>query len=444
MKDAWIMKTTLLITLGALVSITASARTLAIAELGAKPDGTTDNTAVLQKAIDTCAAEGGGTVLVAGGTFMTYTLYPKSNVRIQIEAGATLKGGPDPLKYPEFEPSPFWKSERALRFNRRAMFYAVNQRNIAITGKGTIDGSSELFHHEVSPGNWKRNHDQQITGRNILFVGCKDVELSDILIYHPSGWSMWILDCDRVQIHKIKVETHRLFPNGDGIHLGSCRDVTISDCMIDSEDDALILRAYQEVLNEPKALERVVIANCILRSNRACAVRVGWTGDYEIRDCSLSNIIVPYARLGIQMWLPSWHSVQPDPVRGPLGPPPPPEASLKPFAIENLRFSNFTLVSPTESIRIEFPADAKVSRVKDLYFSDMKITAGAYPFIAVKPSDHVSDIHFSNVEFFLKRDASFEVKRFSETPWFKNVRNATFDRVRFIDEMQNQPHVSNP
>ena len=55
------------------------------------------------------------------------------------------------------------------------MFYAVNQRNIAISGKGTIDGSSELFHHEVSPGAWKRNHDQQITGRNILFVGCKDV-----------------------------------------------------------------------------------------------------------------------------------------------------------------------------------------------------------------------------------------------------------------------------
>ena len=93
---------------------------------------------------------------------------------------------------------------------------------------------------------------------------------------------------------------------------------------------------------------------------------------------------------------------------------------------------------------MEFPADAKVSRVKNLYFSDMKITAGAYPVIAVKPADNVSDIHFSNVEFFLKREASFEAKHLPDIAWFRNVKNATFDRVRFVDETQDQPAETPP
>ena len=58
-----------------------------VTEFGAVPDGKTDNTAAIQKTIDAAAASGGGTVRVAGGAFMTYTLYPRSNTRLEIEAG---------------------------------------------------------------------------------------------------------------------------------------------------------------------------------------------------------------------------------------------------------------------------------------------------------------------------------------------------------------------
>ena len=119
-----------------------------VTDFGAVPDGT-DNTAAIQKAIDAAAAAGGGTVRVAGGAFMTYTLYPRSNTRLEIEAGASLEGGPDPLLYPEFEPSPHWRVEYSLRRNKRAMFYAVAQTNIAICGRGTINGRAELFHEKT-------------------------------------------------------------------------------------------------------------------------------------------------------------------------------------------------------------------------------------------------------------------------------------------------------
>ena len=71
---------------------------------GARPDGTTDNTAAIQKAIDECSAKGGGRVLVpGGGTYKTYTLNLKNGVDLHIDRGATLKGGEDPYRYPEFK-----------------------------------------------------------------------------------------------------------------------------------------------------------------------------------------------------------------------------------------------------------------------------------------------------------------------------------------------------
>ncbi len=129
-------------------ALCATAAEYDVTRYGARPDGKSDNTAAIQKAIDDCAVKGGGRVLVpGGGTYVTYTLNLKNNVDLHIDRGATLLGGEDPFKYPLFETNDVWNAERAPRFNRRAMFYTVGQTNIAITGAGTIDGNAAKFHH---------------------------------------------------------------------------------------------------------------------------------------------------------------------------------------------------------------------------------------------------------------------------------------------------------
>ncbi len=397
-----------------------------VTAFGAVPDGKTDNTAAIQKALDACASAGGGTVRVAGGAFMTYTLHPRSNTRLEIEAGASLDGGPDPLEYPEFEPSPHWKVEYSLRRNKRAMFYAVAQTNLTICGRGTINGHAELFHESTDGGkSWHRKHDQLLTGRNIFLVGCKDVTLDGFTIQSPTGWSMWLLDCDRVAVRGLRIDMDLRFPNGDGIHIGSCRDVTVSDCIVRSSDDSIILRAYQHQLNEPKACERVVIANCVLQSNQS-AVRIGWTHDYEIKDCRLSNLVIRESKMGVSIVMPALNSVPNDPPRGPGVPPLPEGDAVRPFGVENVHFSDISMDCRQGPIAVTFAPDTKVSRIRNLTFSNMTIRSPELPSFALRKGDRVSDILLSNVRF--------EVQPGGKNAFgIRGVEHLTLDRVTFVD-----------
>src|SRR5215472_14402596 len=117
--------------LGALYSAPASAATCDPAQYGAKADGVTKDTAAIQQAIDACSAQGGGTVTLTHGTYVSAPIILKSNITLDVAAGATLLGSPDHGDYPaktEFrEPG------------RQSLISAAGAHDIAISGQGTID-----------------------------------------------------------------------------------------------------------------------------------------------------------------------------------------------------------------------------------------------------------------------------------------------------------------
>ncbi|HRR35398.1 MAG TPA: glycosyl hydrolase family 28 protein [Kiritimatiellia bacterium] len=421
-----------------LTSATVFGRTFDITTYGAKPDRVTDNTAAIQQAIDDCTAAGGGQVLVpGGGVYKTYTLNLRNNVDLHIERGATLKAGEDPYKFPEFTPNDVWNAERSPRFNKRAMFYTCGQTNVAITGSGTIDGNAEAYHHREN-GRWQRNSHTNICGRCVFFVGCRDVRFDDVLVYHPCGWSTWFLDCDRVQVKGVRIECHREFPNGDGLHFGGCRDVTVSDCLIDAQDDALIVRTHQEQMKKVRACERMTFANCVLRSNQS-AIRIGWTEDGPIRDVSFDNIVCTYSRLGVQFYLPPL----PDPPREYMDPPrgrgvvPPPRDSIVPFSVENMRFSNMSINSFHAPFYVAIADTENVDFIKGISFAHCRFRAQRPPVVACRPEDNVRDWRFSDVVFEIMKPrgtTGAETGVWGTTAgiaWFENVRNVTMDNVRW-------------
>jgi len=102
----------------------------------------------------------------------------------------------------------------------------------------------------------------------------------------------------------VRIECDYRFPNGDGLHIGGCRDVMVSDCVVDAQDDALVIRTHQEQMKKSRPCERVMVNNCVLRSKRCYAIRMGWRGDGPMKDISLNNVMCPHSRWGISFFYP--------------------------------------------------------------------------------------------------------------------------------------------
>ncbi|HWK48532.1 MAG TPA: glycosyl hydrolase family 28-related protein, partial [Steroidobacter sp.] len=125
-------------------------RVFDITRFGAVADGTTLNTAMIAKAIAACVAAGGGRVLVPAGKFLTGAIHLKSNVELHVAAGATLCFDTNPASYPLV----FTRWEGMELMNYSPLIYAFEQQNIAITGKGTLDGQGSAKHWWPWKGRW--------------------------------------------------------------------------------------------------------------------------------------------------------------------------------------------------------------------------------------------------------------------------------------------------
>ena len=403
-----------------------------VRDYGAKGDGVADDTAAIQRTIEECSKSGGGRVVVPKGVYMSYTLSLLSNVEFHIEDGAVVRGGIVGEKYPDFAPTTLWRPERSPRFNRKAFFYTVGATNVALTGRGTIDGNSEPFHRwSKESQRFVRISHTNLTGRCVFFVACRGVRVEDVLISRPTGWSTWFLDCDDLRIKRLRVDCDRRFMNGDGIHLGGCRDVVITDCNIESEDDALILRAHQEAMAVPRPLERVLVSNCVFRAQRPCGIRLGWSGDAPIKDVLVTHCRIANSGTGIGCILPPiyrWGNIEPprgtarhlycgsaderrDATLGSKGFLSTPEGMI-PFSLENVRFEHLDVRAERSPINFEVFAPANdgpqwvwdcdptpTTPYKDVVFHHCRFYCDAMPSFTPPPVLRFEGLVFDDVQF---------------------------------------------
>ncbi|NUQ64981.1 MAG: glycoside hydrolase family 28 protein [Pirellulales bacterium] len=243
-----------------------------VREYGAAADGKTLCTAANQKAIDDAAAHGGGTVHFPPGRYLTGTLWMKSNVTLEIDAGATLLGSPNPKDYPEKLPKVRSYTDRYVR---QALIAGEDLEQIAIRGRGTIDGQGASFH-------WKEYENRPYI---IRFVGCRDVLVEGVTLQNSAMWMQHYLACDRVTIRGVRVFNHVSY-NNDGLDIDGCHDVCVTECMFDSDDDALCLKS---TLDRP--CRNVVISNCLL-SSHCNALKMGTESNGGFQNIAITNCTI--------------------------------------------------------------------------------------------------------------------------------------------------------
>ncbi len=270
------MKNTLITALLSLMAITCQGRTFDITDFGAGDDTTHLSTEAIQKAIDACTAAGGGIVEVPAGSYKTGSLMLRSNVNLHLQAGATLYGSTDIADY-----TPVTSSYVSLRTGIPTiqLIYADSVEHVAITGEGTIDGRGKAF-PKLS---W---NDEGITRPHLLrIIRGRDIKVSGVTLRNSGCWMQHYLACDRVHIDGITVNNRNNY-NNDALDLDGCHDVTVTNMIADSDDDAITLKS-----TSPRLCEDVVISNCVV-SSHCNAIKLGTETNGGFRNIIIRGIAV--------------------------------------------------------------------------------------------------------------------------------------------------------
>jgi len=282
--------------------------TLSIKKYGAVADGNTLNTKSINAAIDALSKKGGGVVFVPSGLWLTGPIVLKNNINLHVAVGATLLFTPDKNEYPLVEAN--WEGLPQMR--NQSPISATNASNIAITGKGIIDGNGDVWRavkiDKLTESQWKKkvasggvvSDDKKtwypsegfVKGSKmpanpgmispekdeafyksikdflrpnlLLLTNCKYILLEGVTVQNSPAWCLHPLMCENLTVRNVFVKNPWYAQNGDGIDVESCKNVLIENSVFDVGDDALCMKSGRDAEGRKRGMptENVIIRNC--------------------------------------------------------------------------------------------------------------------------------------------------------------------------------------
>jgi polygalacturonase len=257
-----------------------------ITDYGAVGDGKTNCTLAINKAISAANKAGGGRVVVPPGTFLTGAIYLKSNVNLYISQDAVVKFSTDPNQY---LPAVYTRWEGVECINYSPLIYAYKERNIAVTGNGTLDGQGS----NDNWWEWRRGLQRQdrqelfaqgqkgIPVEQRLYGGkylrptmiesykCENVLIEGVTIINGPFWHIHPVLSQNITVRNVRVDG--MGPNNDGCDPESCKDVLIEGCLFNTGDDCIAIKSGRNNdarrVNVPS--ENIVIRDCQMKAGHA-------------------------------------------------------------------------------------------------------------------------------------------------------------------------------
>jgi len=275
-------------------------RDFVVTKFGARGDGKFDCTDAFRKTIEACNRAGGGRVVIPAGQFSTGAIHLKSNVNLHVSKDATIRFDRDPKKY---LPVVFTRWEGMELMNYSPFIYAFEEKNIAITGDGVIDGNADCTHWWPWKGRvkcgWKEGDPEQSKARELLYdyvakgtpiaervfgegsylrpqfiqpYRCQNVLIEGVTLRHSPMWQLHPVLCTNVTVRNVNIEREekandQTGPNCDGCDPESCKDVLIEGCTFATGDDCIAIKAGRNNDGRRVAVpsENIIIRNCRMK-----------------------------------------------------------------------------------------------------------------------------------------------------------------------------------
>ena len=272
------MKKIMLAALVCLQLMSAAGKDYPASFFGIRSDGGTLYTRNIQFAIDYINQNGGGRLIFYVGRYLTGSLYLKSNVTLQLEEGAVLVGSLNPFDYD--------------RKQFTALIFAYDQHDVAITGKGIIDGQgrglatnvTELIHKGLIKDLFRNDRPEAEARAMIMnFRNCRNVLIRGVTIRNAASWVQTYDQCTNLRLDSIYVDS-KAFWNNDGIDIVDCDSVAVTNSYIDAADDGVCLKSHEAL----KFCNNILVRNCTIRSS-ANAVKFGTASFGGFRNIRILN-----------------------------------------------------------------------------------------------------------------------------------------------------------
>lgn len=275
-----------------------------ITDYGAVPDGRTNARHAIQRALDDCSLNGGGRVVVPAGKFLSGTLRIRSNTELYLAPGAVIIASlaqDDILQCEEL----FAAGEEGTWLDGGFFLCAFHEKNITLSGQGMIEGQGEKVFSEVR--DFSENHEYpkipllEKRPRLTFFEDVQNLTVRDITFRNACFWTLHLAGCRDVLVDGIRIFNDPRGANNDGIDPDTCRNVVIRGCIIETGDDAIVVKNSKEMASKYGTCENIIIMGCVLASHDS-ALKIGTETFLGIRHVIMSDCVFSDCSRGVGIW----------------------------------------------------------------------------------------------------------------------------------------------